>query len=861
MRTALAIARRDFGRWFTNPTGYIFITLFIILCAAGQLLFERFFLENLANLNSLNQFFPYILVFFAPAMAMGTWADERRHGTDELLLTLPSSDLSLVVGKYLGALAVYGVALLFTLTLVVCLLFLGRPDLGLMAGTYLGYAMLGAALIAIAMIGSLLVESVTVGFILGAIFCAIFVALGDAPFLVGDTVASFGVRRAFAEFTSGVVSLEGVVYFVGLTAAGLAVNHAYLRLRRLRVGKAHPPVRVACLVAGVVCLSILSDRSAARLDVTAERLHSLSPLTVQAIQAVTAERPVFIQAYVSKEVPQHYVETRENLLTLLREMDARGRGRVHVRITETTKATEAAREAEDRFKIRPVRLPAQEGASTGRLDVFLGAAVTGGLDEVVIPFFYRGISPEYELTRSLRVVSRAKRGRVGILATDAKWFGGFDFQTMQSSPPWEIVEELKRQYEVVSVPVDAPITEQVDVLIAPMPSSLPQAQLDHLQAYATQGKAVLLIDDPLPIINPSIGANEQKQNRRGMMMGGSPPEPKGNFREFYRLLGIQWDPLDIVWDTYKPHPTLGEMPEEVVFVGKGNGAREPFSKKSPVSSKLQEMVFLFAGSLKGGEAKGIEVTPLLTAGKASGILSYNEVWRSNPFFGGGGLNPARRHVPSAALEGPILAARFQGKEGEVSVDAIFIADLDLISEQFFDLRRRGLEHLTFDNVTFVLNAVDALMRDEETIELRTRRPRHRTLEVFEELRRDYDRKALEGARAAEAEAEKLLNGAQGRYDEAVKKIESRTDLDERTKNIMADTVREAEQRKLDVEKRRIESDKEASVAKSEAERDGKVLAIQRTIRWMALGGASLPAIIAALIAFYLGIRRQMEVRR
>ena len=66
MRTALAIARRDFGRWFTNPTGYIFITLFIILCAAGQLLFERFFLENLANLNSLNQFFPYILVFFAP---------------------------------------------------------------------------------------------------------------------------------------------------------------------------------------------------------------------------------------------------------------------------------------------------------------------------------------------------------------------------------------------------------------------------------------------------------------------------------------------------------------------------------------------------------------------------------------------------------------------------------------------------------------------------------------------------------------------------------------------------------------------------------------------------------------------------
>ena len=860
MKPALAIARRDLLRWFTNPTGYVFITVFIVLCAGAQFIPPQFFDENLANLKSLNQYFPYILIFFAAAVAMGTWADERRHGTDELLLTLPLSDASLVAGKYLAALGVYAVAVAFTLPLVVCLALIGRPDLGLMFGTYLGYALLGAALIAIAMVGSLLVESVTVGFILGALFCLIPVLLGDAHRVLGDGLVSLGVRKAFAELTSGVVSFEAIVYFAGLAAAGLAVNLYFIRWRRLRSGHGHLPARFACLLVTVVSFSILSDRSGLRIDVTAENLHSLSPLTLESLRSIPADKPIFVQAYVSPQVPQNYVETRENLLTLLREIDARGRGRVHVRVLETTKGSEAAREAEDRFKIRSLRLPARAQGGGGVMDVFLGAAVTGGLDEVVIPFFFRGLSPEYELTRSLRVVAKATRARVGVLATDAKWFGGFDFASMQPAPAWEVVEELRRQYEVVSVAPDAAITETVDVLVVPMPSSLAQPQLDHLFAYAKQGKPMLLFDDPLPVVNPQIGANEMRSGGRGMM-SQAPPEPKGNFREFYRQLGIGWDPLDIVWDTYRPHPELPEMPPEIVFVGKGGGSKEPFSKKSNTTSRLQDMVFLFPGCLRGESAKGIEVTPLLRAGKASGILSYSDVWRKNPFMGGGGLNPGRRHVPSPAIDGPILAARVQGKAGDVSVDAIFVGDLDLIGEQFFELRRRGEEHLTFDNVTFVLNCVDALMRDEATIELRTRRPRHRTLEAFENLRRESDSNALEEARAAEKKAEELLTKAQGRFDEAVRKIESRTDLDAQTKEIMADAVRETEQRKLDLEKRRIEGDKEAAVARSDVERDLKVAAIQGGIRWLSLAGACLPAVIAALIAFFLGVSRQLEVRR
>lgn len=880
-----AIFKRNFLSYFSGVIGYLFIVAFVAL--GSFLAFSpMFFSNNLANLDQLNAWFPQVLLFFIPAITMSAWSDERKQGTDELLFTLPVSDVEVLLGKYLAVVGVYTVALFFSLSHVVVLLVLGSPDWGLMATTYLGYWMIGSALLSAGMVASILTPSATVAYVLGSLLCAIPVFIDRI--LPGDSfLQGLSVSEQFRDFGLGMVPLGGMLYFVLFIALMLYINLVLITRRHWSGGPHGTPMGLHYLVRALALSVALGSAYFAtagitrRLDWTSEGLYSITPTTAKVLKGLSTDRPVLIQAFISPEVPRDLVSTRTSLIGLLRQYDQEGGDNLRVRIVSTEKFTDTADEAK-RYGIESQEVQSERAGRFVRDDVFMGVVISGSIDDqVVIPFFDKGTPIEYELTRSIRTVSEAKRKSVGVLKTDAQVGGGFDMQAFRPLPEWRVVNELKKQYEVKTVTPEDLATTSVDVLLAVMPSSLTEPEMNSLVDYVKSGHPTMIIDDPFPRFHAGLAPRNPKPKPGGMGMFGQqgPGQPKADNGEAKKLcdaLGIAWNSGETVWDRYyDAHPEFRDLFAawqmfDVVYVTPANKAKYAINPDNNITKGLQELMLFYPGQIKPRENSKLEFESLLRASPGSDTYEWEE-YVSSGMMGMTALIEPPEKPPARDPKSPVIAARITGSSGKPAaregdkeaptadkINVVFVADMDMMSNEFFFIRDKEWQGLKLDNITFILNAVDELAGDDAFLQLRSRRPPHRTLKTVEAATEESKKTQTAAAAKAEDEAKTALSDAKKRLTDEADKIRNDKSLDRRTKEIKLQMAQENERRRLEVEEAGIQNTKKKKTKEIKDKTEREIRSIESFIRLLAILLPPVPALLLGIFVFAARARDERQ---
>ena len=244
MREVAAVCRREFAAYFATPVAAVFLSVFLVLAAALPFQLGRFYEQGQADLAIFFAFHPWLYLFFVPAVAMRLWAEERKAGTLELLLTLPLTTAQAVVGKFLAAWAFVGLALALTFPMWVTVNYLGEPDNGAILAAYAGSILMAGGLLAVGSCLSAVTRSQVVAYVLSVAVGLVLLLAGHdlvlsavrtwAPVWLVESVAAMSFLTHFQAVARGVLDLADLLYFLLTIALWLAATTIVLDRGRSR---------------------------------------------------------------------------------------------------------------------------------------------------------------------------------------------------------------------------------------------------------------------------------------------------------------------------------------------------------------------------------------------------------------------------------------------------------------------------------------------------------------------------------------------------------------------------------------------------------------------------------------------------
>ena len=236
MSSILPIFKREFRSYFRSPIAYIFISAFLIV--SGWFFYQTFFVLDSASMRNYFDILPWLFLIFVPMITMRLWAEERKVGTMEVLMTLPVRDHEAVLGKYLASLAFLAVALALTLPIPITTMVLGDPDVGAIAAGYVGGLLMGAAYLAMGIFVSSLTQNQIVAAIIGWVVCFVLFFIGNdlvlfsTPKILVPFFEYLGLGNHFESIGRGVLDSRDLVYYLSVIVFFLFLNVRVIETRK-----------------------------------------------------------------------------------------------------------------------------------------------------------------------------------------------------------------------------------------------------------------------------------------------------------------------------------------------------------------------------------------------------------------------------------------------------------------------------------------------------------------------------------------------------------------------------------------------------------------------------------------------------
>jgi len=234
MNALNAVFRREFAAYFATPIAFVFLVIFLFSMGVFTFYVGHFYDSGVADLSLFFNYHPWLYLFLIPALAMRLWAEEKRSGSIELLLTLPVPVWATVLGKFLAAWVFAGLALALTFPIWITVNYLGHPDNGVILASYVGSFLMAGGYLSIGAAISAATSNQVIAFVVSVVVCFLFTVAGApvvidafqgwAPVTLVDAISSFSFLTHFSAITEGVIDLRDVVFFTSLIALFLGAN-------------------------------------------------------------------------------------------------------------------------------------------------------------------------------------------------------------------------------------------------------------------------------------------------------------------------------------------------------------------------------------------------------------------------------------------------------------------------------------------------------------------------------------------------------------------------------------------------------------------------------------------------------------